>query len=155
MNKNIIVFIFSLLSISCKEEVKKRTDKQIFNQTTTNSIEVDIKEKEKCIIDNFLYSNLIDISWGVSWIDEKSNKEYIFRIIVSQVGEEEYLYREFFELKEDGPIHFVDRVKISPKQIGLEYFNTTPIFKWTSYNTVDLTIDDKSFKLELTGNGTD
>ena len=144
MKNTLWISLIFLVFLSCK-----KGGGTINNKNESDEVLVKEVKNKNCVIDNNLYSSLDYVSWGDSWFDEKLNKEYVFRIIVSSVGEEVYLYRELFEIKEEGPVYFINRERINSKEIGLEYFNTIPNFKWISYNNVNLILEKKSYRLKL------
>lgn len=155
MKKLILIFFISILSCKNQSDDKpintndKRVDTQVLNKQPLGSDNTQEKEKNNCIIDDNLYSNLDYISIGDSWFDENQNKQFFYRIIVSSMGEEAYLYKELFEIKEEGFIQFINRKKIDPMKLSLQYFSSIPDFKWEDYNIVILTIDNKNYELQL------
>lgn len=144
-----LTFIVALILFSCKEAKKDNLIELNSEQKSKSILKTNKLIIKDCVVDNNLYSSLDYISWGDTWVNKSLKKEYVYRIIVSSVGEEVYLYSELFEIKEDGPNQFINRLKVNSKGIGLEYFSSIPEFKWDSYSSINLSLNDKNYNLKL------
>lgn len=155
INRNAIVFFLIFIFTQCSNK-SNYNDKISENKSKTSLVPLGIDTlcvKDTCIITQELYFSLNFITNGESWIEEASNNEHYYRILITSVEENYRLFVEKILICDDSKVELISRIQIAPQLFGLEFFSIEPIFvEWISPTKLRFKIENINYTFDLIRN---